>query len=63
MRYSLYMVMVVVGAWSLLLAVWGFSMVYLNFGTRGLWLANEARQTGQDTKHAMPRDDRRAPSA
>ena len=42
LRYALYMVMVVVGAWSLLLAVWGFSMLHLNFGTRALWLANEA---------------------
>ncbi len=42
LRYTLYMVMVAVGAWSLLLAVWGFSMVHLNFGTRALWLANEA---------------------
>lgn len=40
--YALYMALVVVCAWSLLLAVWGFSMVYLNFGTRALWLANEA---------------------
>ena len=42
LRYTLYMVMVAVGAWSWLLAVWGFSMVHLNFGTRSLWLANEA---------------------
>jgi len=42
LRYALYMVMVVVGAWSLLLAVWGFSMIHLNVGTRALWLANEA---------------------
>ena len=40
--YALYMSMVVVAAWSLLLAVWGYSMVHLNFGTRALWLANEA---------------------
>ena len=36
------MALVVVSAWSLLLAVWGHSMVHLNFGTRALWLANEA---------------------
>jgi hypothetical protein len=41
-QYSLYMAMVVVCAWSFLLAVWGFSMLHLNFGTRTLWLANEA---------------------
>ena len=41
-QYSLYMAMVVMCAWSLLLAVWGFSMIHLNFGNRALWLANEA---------------------
>ena len=41
-QYSLYMAMVVTCAWCLLLAVWGFSMIHLNFGTRALWLANEA---------------------
>ena len=40
--YALYMGMVVVCAWSFLLAVWGFSMIHLNFGNRTLWLANEA---------------------
>ena len=40
--YAFYMVMVVVCAWSFLLAVWGFSMIHLNFGNRTLWLANEA---------------------
>lgn len=42
LRYTVYMVMIVVGAWSLLLAVWGFSIIHLSFGTRALWLANEA---------------------
>jgi hypothetical protein len=42
MAYTLYMGMVVLSAWGLLLAVWGFSVMHLNFGTRGLWLANEA---------------------
>jgi len=40
--YALDMALTVLSAWCLLLAVWGFSMVHLNFGNHTLFLANEA---------------------
>lgn len=40
--YALYAILLAVCAWCLMLAVWGFSRVYLNFGNLTLYLANEA---------------------
>lgn len=42
LRYLLFFTVQSVGAWCGLLAIWGFSIRYLNFGTLGLYLANEA---------------------
>lgn len=41
-RYPLFFTVQALGAWCGLLAIWGFSIRYLNFGTLGLYLANEA---------------------
>ena len=41
-RYSPFFTVHSVGAWCGLLAIWGFSIRHLNFGTLGLYLANEA---------------------
>lgn len=41
-EYAARMSLLIISTWSCLLAVWGFSMAHLNFGTRGLWVANEA---------------------
>lgn len=42
LRYPLFFTVQSVGAWCGLLAIWGFSIRHLNFGTLGLYLANEA---------------------
>lgn len=41
-RYPLFFTIQSFGAWCGLLAIWGFSIRHLNFGTLSLYLANEA---------------------
>lgn len=42
LRYLQFFAVQSVGAWCGILAIWGFSIRHLNFGTLGLYLANEA---------------------